>query len=258
MKNIKFKFAAVSALVMLASSSFAQTYTVKFGGGYVDPHATSSDLQGTAPGLPAPYNTVPAGARLEVQPKSTVLFSVARSFGDHWEAEMLLGVPPKHDVKLLVSDSIKALRSSANPYVAGLATKLTAYDGNVMSTVETIAPTFFLNYKFLEATSNWRPYIGAGLNYTHFKAKATARGVEFYNGNSVDIELSDSYGLALQAGVSYKFDQNWSLNAGLSSTMIKNDLTITSRNASGTTTSRQTAKYDFQPTVLSLMVGYSF
>lgn len=257
MKFMKFNLAACAALALFASTSFAQTYTVKIGGGYVDPHATSTDLQGTAYGVPASLYTLSPGATLEVQPKSTVLFSVARSFGDHWEAEVLLGVPPKHDVKLRVSSALKG-EVALGGVKGAVAANLASYDGQVMSTVETIAPTFFLNYRFLEATSHWRPYVGAGLNYTKFKAKVTAKGSEFYHGDSVDIELTDSYGLALQAGINYKLDQHWSLNAGLSSTMIKNDLTITSRNASGTVTSRQTAKYDFQPTVLSLMVGYSF
>lgn len=245
--------AAFAALTLVACSASAQTYTVKFGGGYIDPHATSSDLQGTLPHIPNGFsNTVPSGSTLEVQSKTAALFSIARSFGDNWEAELLLGIPPKHDVKLRVSDSIKSQTGSANPVTAAVAANFVKYDGQVVATVKTIAPTIFVNYKFLEATNPWRPYVGAGLNYTHFKAKSTAAGNAFYTDGGVNIKLTDSYGLALQAGINYKLDQHWSLNAGVSSTMIKNDLTITTDN------SRQTGKYDFQPLVYSLMVGYSF
>lgn len=63
----------------------AQTYTVKIGGAYIDPRAKSSDLHGTLPigGGSAAAINLPAGNQLEVQPKSTLIFSISRSFNDN-------------------------------------------------------------------------------------------------------------------------------------------------------------------------------
>jgi len=251
MKNSNIKMAACAAVFLLAGSACAQNYTVKFGAGYVDPRASSTDLQGTVPTPFGPY-PVAAGLSLQVQPKTAVLFSVARSFGDHWEAELMMGIPPKHDVKLKVSNALKA-QAGFSTLPAQLAYHYTQYDDEVVATVSTIAPTAYINYKFFEPSSAWRPYVGVGLNYTHFNANANDKGTQFYGPDGrVDIHLDDSYGLAFQAGVSYQIDKKWSLNAGWSTIAVKNKLTIT------TAHSQQTASYDFQPSVFSLMVGYAF
>lgn len=246
MKNMIYKVAAMSALCLVAGGAFAQTYTFKLGGARIDPRATSSDLSGVLPAW-AGNAAVPAGVQLEVQPKATLIFSVSRAFTSNLEAELVLGIPPKHDVKARASDSLKA-QSGGNP----IAAYISAFDGKTVATVTSIAPTVFINYKFGEASSSWRPYVGVGLNYTHSIAKATSVGESFYQDGPVKIELTDSFGLAFQAGVSYKIDKTWSLNAGWTTAAVKNSLNIT------TATSHQSGEYRFHPSVFSLTVGYQY
>ena len=58
-----------------------------------------------------------------------------------------------------------------------------------------------LNYKFGDASSTWRPFVGVGVNYTKFdKRESTALGNQL-NGGPTDIRLTDSWGLAAQAGL---------------------------------------------------------
>jgi outer membrane protein len=103
----------------VASAAMAQTYTFKLGAGRIDPRATSGDLEGTLPDHVGGTVPVPAGNHLEVMPKSTLLFSIERNFDDHWGAELVLGAPPTHDVKLRVSDSVKAGAAQAGGRGAG-------------------------------------------------------------------------------------------------------------------------------------------
>ncbi len=269
----------------------AQTYTFKIGAGRIDPRATSSDLEGTLPsnlptglGLPAVIN-VPAGNQLEVMPKSTVLFSIERSFDDHWSAELVLGIPPTHDVKLRVSDAIKhgaaqaaAIKASlgsdaftntttitrattgtiavaggaANFVSLAVADRVAAYDDVTVARVKQTAPTLFLNYKFLDASSALRPYVGVGFNYTNFKVTSTGAGDTLYNDGPVRISSTDSIGLAFQTGINYKLDKSWSLNAGWATAGVKNNVTIRTNNT------EQRLSYRFHPSVFSLMVGYSY
>ncbi|WP_052162522.1 OmpW family protein [Aquabacterium sp. NJ1] len=256
--NARAVLCAVACGVIPFAAS-AQTYTFKIGAGRIDPRATSSDLEGTLPAanpLRATYGLgVPTGLQMEVQPKSTLLFSIERAFNDHWGVELVLGVPPKHDVKLRINDASKlapagygALSSIPTASYGLFATT----NNQVVATVKEVAPTVFFNYKFGEATSALRPYVGVGVNYTHFKADATQTGTNFYTDGPVKIELTDSFGLAFQTGVNYKFDKNWLLSAGWSTAAVKNNMTIS------TNTSRQTASYRFHPSVFSLMVGYSY
>lgn len=66
-----------------------------------------------------------------------------------------------------------------------------------------------------------QPYLGVGLNYTtFFEAETTAAFTTAVNGlapgtTSTDIELDDSVGLALQAGVDYALNDKWLINAAV-------------------------------------------
>lgn len=71
-----------------------------------------------------------------------------------------------------------------------------------------LPPTLTLQYHFAP-DSNIRPYVGAGINYTHFfdeKTKGTLDGAT----GSVDLE--DSWGLAAQAGVDIDINDTWFVN----------------------------------------------
>lgn len=245
--------AVFASLVLGSSVCAAQTWTVKLGGAYLNPRATSSDLEGTFPAW-ASNAPVPPGVQLEVQPKSTVYFSLARALDDHWEVEAALGVPPKADVKLRIGDNIKAAAG-----VSPTAHYLESYDGEVVARITAVTPTVFLNYKFGEPSRAYRPFIGVGVNYSHITAKSNSVGDRFYAYNGavtsegpVDIKLTDSFGLAFQMGVSYKLDQKWSLNASWMTAAVKNNLEIT------TPTSRQTGSYRYHPSVFTASVGYAF
>ncbi len=265
----------------------AQTYTVKIGGGYIDPRATSSSLEGTLPTgfAGAPVVPLSAGNRLEVMPKSTLLFSVERSINEHWSAELVLGFPPTHDVKLRVSDKIKAgaaraaqvkgslgadaftnLTTVTRPttgtiaavggaenYVSlRVADNVNQYDDVTVARVKQTAPTLFLNYKFLDASSALRPYVGVGINYTNFKITSTDAGNNLYGDGPVRISSTDSIGLAFQMGANYKLDKNWLVSASWATAGVKNNVTIR------TNLSEQTLSYRFHPSVFSLMVGYQY
>lgn len=253
MRNQHFKFAACAVLCVAAGSAAAQSYTFKLGGARLDPRATSSDLEGVFPAWAA-NAAVPPGVQLAVQSKSFVYFSVARALNDNWEVEAALGVPPKADVKLRIGDNIKALTG-----VSANAAYLASFDNQAVARITAITPTIFLNYKLGDAASTFRPFVGVGINYSHITATTTSAGDSFYSAHGavaseapVDIKLTDSFGLAFQAGVSYKLDKNWSLNASWLTAAVKNNMTIT------TPTSHQTASYRYHPSVFTATVGYTF
>ena len=56
-----------------------------------------------------------------------------------------------------------------------------------------LPPTLSLNYHF-PTNSPWKPYVGAGVNYTHFFDEKSSLG---------DLELDASWGFAVQAGIDY-------------------------------------------------------
>lgn len=269
MTTSTFHLGASAALCVLAGSLMssavsAQTYTIKVGGGYIDPRATSGDVKGTIPVNSPAFGgyignaSTSGGLQFEVQPKATLLFSIERSFDEHWSAELMLGIPPEHDVKLRSSNPVVSQATLPAPYNgipavgAAVKQKLQDADGEVIAKVKQAAPTLFINYRFLDASSAFRPYLGAGINYTNFKVTSTQAGNDIYNDGRVRISSTDSIGLAFHVGADYKLSKNWLVNASWSTAAVKNNITIR------TDHSEQTASYRFHPSVFALMVGYQY
>lgn len=233
---------------LFAGSAGAQTYTVKVGGAYIVPNATSSDFSGS---LPNGASARP-GVSLAVQSKATLMLSIERAINDNLGVELVLGWPPKHDVKLKVSDATRAAAANgSNPY-RGLDQHFVDYADQNVATVKQMAPTLFFNYKFGEASAACRPYLGLGVNYTKMDATLTTAGEALYSGVPMTQKLTSSIAPAVQAGVAYKIDRTWSVNMGVVSTFVSSTLTVT---GNGRT---HTAKFDFTPVVYTASVGYSF
>ena len=72
-----------------------------------------------------------------------------------------------------------------------------------------LPPTFMVQYYFGTAESDFRPYVGAGINYTVF----------FDEGSKTpavsDLSLDDSWGLAANVGMDYMINDDWFLNASV-------------------------------------------
>lgn len=248
------------ATALAASSALAQSgYTIKMGWGTIDPRATSSDLQGTLPAVVGGtyYGTVnvTGGVSLEVQRQDTLMFSIERALNEQWAVELRLGYPPKHDVKLRVHNpqlSYNAGDALGPTKVTRVAAKLAANNGLVVAGVRQWAPTLFLNHKFGDRTNALRPWVGVGVNHTTFKSSTNAVGDELYHDGAVRVKLSDSTGLAFQAGITYQLDTNWSLQASWMTAAVKHNLTTY------TDHSAQKATYRFHPSVFTAVVAYSF
>lgn len=215
---------------MAAAPALAQKNTIKIGIANVQPHSSASDFSG-------PFT--PSGISVEVLGRTTPFFSYSSEINDQWDVELALGDSPTHDIALKVNNP--ALPASAQ-----------AANGQIAAKVRQVAPTLFANYKFLEKTSPLRPFIGVGVNYTRFdKTSSTAAGNAF-NGGPTSISLEDSIGLALQGGLTYHFDNQWSFSAAVMTAQVKSKITT---NTLGIV---RTADIKFHPSVLTLAVGYSF
>ncbi|MER2530538.1 MAG: OmpW family outer membrane protein [Candidatus Competibacter sp.] len=69
-----------------------------------------------------------------------------------------------------------------------------------------LPPTISVQYHFLP-DSNFRPYVGLGLNYTFFFDEGTKGAL-----SGSDLKLDDSWGLAAQVGMDFDVAPNWFLN----------------------------------------------
>lgn len=119
--------------------------------------------------------------------------------------------------------------------------KHTAYlDGAAIGTFKHLPPTLLAQYRFAPDAAI-QPYVGAGINLTRLSS------VKLLGGTG-DLE-STSVGFALQAGVDYKIDRNWSLNFDVKKVQIRSDVMISGAKVSA-------VKVD--PWLVGVGVGYRF
>lgn len=150
---------------------------------------------------------------VSVSTKTIPEVDISYFFTPNWAAELVLTYPQKHDVSL---------------------------SGTKVGTFKHLPPTLTVQYHFTPE-AKFSPYLGAGVNYTRISQVDLA-------GGAADLE-KDSFGFALQAGVDYKLDKNWSLNLDVKKVQIRSDLSI-----GGTKIS--TVKVD--PWLIGVGVGYRF
>ena len=120
------------------------------------------------------------GGKVDISNSVVPELDITYFFTKNIAAELILGVTPH---------SVKGAGSLA---------------GARIGSAWLLPPTLMLQYHFTDLGA-FKPYIGAGVNYTVFfneKAK----------GGFTDFDLKDSFGFALQAGFDYMIDQHWGFN----------------------------------------------
>lgn len=128
-------------------------------------------------------NVLGTGATLNVEDGYTLGFNLTYMVNPNIGIELLAALPFQHDIKL----------SGA---------------GTVAQT-DQLPPTVSIQYHFMPQ-SNFRPYVGLGLNYTFFFNEETKGAL-----TGTSLSLDSSWGLAGQVGIDIDVAQNWFVNADL-------------------------------------------
>ena len=133
-------------------------------------------------------------------------------------AELVLTYPQKHDVTLA---------------------------GTKIGSFKHLPPTLTLQYHF-QPDAQFRPYVGAGVNYTRLSSVNLAvPGV-----GELDLE-NDSIGGALQAGFDVKLNQNWFFNVDIKKVWISSDVTLKATGA-------KVSAVNVDPVLIGIGLGYRF
>lgn len=121
-----------------------------------------------------------------------------------------------------------------------------------IASAKQLPPTLTINYYPAAPSSRIQPYFGTGINYTIFFDEQADKSFETIVG-STDVELEDSWGLALRAGVDYQLSDKWSLNASVWYIDINTEATLKT-GALGTVN----VDIDIDPYVYMLGLSYTF
>ncbi|OYQ32071.1 OmpW family protein [Flavobacterium cyanobacteriorum] len=149
-------------------------------------------------------------------------------------AELILGTS-KHDVNTEGSN-ITAIGGPARADID-------------LGSVRLLPPTLTVQYHFYTFDGVFKPYVGAGINYTIF--------YDVKAGNTVkDVDYDNNVGFALQLGFDVKVSDKFYINADVKQLFLNTDVTVDATNlAPGL---KIPAEVDINPLLLGVGVGYSF
>lgn len=110
-----------------------------------------------------------------------------------------------------------------------------------LGSVSLLPPTLSLQYHVY--LNDFKPYIGAGLNYTIFYGEEP--------GDLDAIAYKNEVGYALQAGIDYNINEKWFINLDLKKIFLKTQVTPNNDN-------RNTVEANLDPLVMGFGVGMKF
>jgi len=124
-----------------------------------------------------------------------------------------------------------------------------------------MAPQLFLRYHLGTAQTNFRPFVGLGVNYSWFTDEQVTNSnfltQNFGPGGSASIKASSSWNPVFEAGANYAIDKHWLVGFNVSYLPAKTTATLTGHTASGVEVVIQT-KVKVCPIDTFLNVSYVF
>ena len=150
------------------------------------------------------------GLGVSVNDKWIPELDISYFFTPNLAAELILTYPQKHDVRL---------------------------NGAKIGTLKHLPPTLLAQYHFTNLGA-FKPYVGAGINYTRFSS------VDILGG-ALNVK-KNSFGPALQVGFDYALDKNWSINFDVKKVYID------------TNVSGGIGKFKVDPVLVGVGLGYRF
>ncbi|MFL9844988.1 OmpW/AlkL family protein [Flavobacterium rhizosphaerae] len=154
-------------------------------------------------------------------------------FTKHIAAELILGTT-KHDVHTTASD-ISAIGGPSSTNVD-------------LGSVWLLPPTLTVQYHFYPGKV-FRPYVGAGVNYTIFYSVDEGSTVK-------DVSYDNAFGYAFQGGFDLMLNDTFFINVDCKKIFLKTDVSVDASNlAPGLSIP---AKVDINPLLLGFGVGMKF
>lgn len=156
--------------------------------------------------------------KLSVNDKTFPEVDIAYFFTPNVAAELVLTYPQKHDIRS---------------------------GGTTVGSLKHLPPTLLAQYHFT-GLGSFRPYVGAGINYTMFSSVKFDPAVEAALQPSIK---KSSVGAALQLGVDFPVGSGWVINLDVKKVQIKTDV-----KSAGT----KIGEFKVDPTLVSIGAGLRF
>lgn len=226
---------SLAASLLLSASMANAGIHVNFGAITVSPDESSNSLSTVETLTGSPANSLYLGLDSNTQVGITIDYD----YTDNIVFELVAATPFTHEI---------SVKSS------------TALDGLATGETKHLPPTLLAQYHFGTADSQFRPFVGAGLNYTVFfdenvdDLDGALTGLNIIGASDkLELDLDPSFGLALQAGANYKINEKWGVHvmAMWADIAAEGDVSLNGDNI-------QEVKLDVDPLVFMIGARYSF
>lgn len=220
----QFKIVALAAIACITGSVFAQAtgdWMVRAGGMRIMPQVSSDNL--SAPSFPESKSAVAA--------TNQVGGGVTYMYTDNISFDLPLALPFKHSL-----------------YGAGAGLQSVGKIGEVSA----MPMTLFVQYRFLEPQSTFRPYVGIGPTYAYFfneTGSGTLTALTNPGGSPTTLTIDSKLTYSIQLGATVAFDKNWFADAFYSKTPLRTRTTLSTG---------QTQDNTLDPETIGISVGYKF
>ena len=217
---IKITISTLLLFLVSAQSLYAYEpgdWFVRLGPAFIEPNDDSNEIDG-----------IP-GSELSVDNDVTLGFTIGYMLTNNFAIELLGITPSSHDIN--ARGSISSLGKVAD--------------------VDVFPPTLSLQYH-LKNSSSIQPYVGIGVNYTHFSSANATSSLETALGGDTDIDIDDSWGLAGQVGADIAINDSWNFNAAIWYIDIDADATLETNGVS------RDVDIDVDPWVFFIGIGKTF
>ena len=212
---------AVLACAAAAQAQTAGTWMVRGGATTITPNVNSGDL--SAPSL--------AGTKASINSSTKVSGGITYMLDNNISIDVPLSVPFQHDI-------------SGDGAVAG---------AGKIADVKALPATVLAQWRFMEPSSAFRPYIGAGITYAAFYgARSTSTLTAITGGspsNPTTLSIDSKWAATVQVGGSLAINSNWFVDANYTYTPLSTRTTLSTG---------QTQDIRLDPSSVSLTVGYKF
>lgn len=224
MNNNTAKLLLIPALLACAGLAQAQTagsILVRAGGTTITPNVSSGDL--SPPSL--------VGTKSSIGSSSRFSGGITYMLDDHIAIDLPLAVPFQHDI-------------SGDGAILGV--------GKIGS-VKALPATLLAQWRFMEPTAGFRPYVGAGITYAaFFGARSTSTLTAISGGNPSNpttLSVDSKWAATVQVGASVAIGSGWFLDASYTYTPLSTRTTLSTG---------QTLDAKLDPSSFSLAVGMKF
>jgi outer membrane protein len=228
MKNTA-KFVTATVLCFAnygASAQSAGSWLFRMGATNVSPQVTSDNM--TAPSF---YNIgTTVGTKTDVGGDTQLSGGLTYMYTDHFSVDVPIALPFKHK---LYGDGALA-------------------GAGQIGSVKALPFTVFGQYRFNQANSVFRPYLGLGLTYAYFfneTGSGSLTATTNPGGAATTLSVESKFALTPQLGFTYVVADKWMLDASFSKTYLKTRTSLSTG---------QTIDTRLNPNVFSLGLGMKF